>query len=1262
MSIVVNSTIENSPENSLVGLSEDSFRNPPESLFGNSPENPLGNPPENPLGNPPENSLGNSPESPFGNSPENPLGNPPENSLGNPPENSLGNPPENSLGNPPENSLGNPPENPLENPPENSLGNPPENSLGNPPENSLGNPLGNFVGTFSRNPLRDPLESPSKKPEETLERIEILVRLIYYLLINCSDRIIEFIAELKDLLDFDIGPLIARKVETLNVLRKISQILCFEFESFSIEKEPSTEPSGEPSFSQTMNCETIHNFFIEIMDKNIHNVEKDGVLYECKYHKESLFAHLIKAMLIALTYCGDDMSVDEKVVVCFIALVHDIGKPSSLRLIKNKTTFTAHGEIGGIILTRILKQFSSFFNDDNIYMIIICVTRHMCGYHCTNFTDHKKHIDRCTDSDFELMQMCYLSEENSSVKNILAILRMADTASKYSDNNHLNIEKVHSTTPDFKDAVNRHYSNYEQIDGTVICITGQSGAGKSTLAFEITKKIIGNFKIISRDMIIYNLIIGGGTEIGFVPTGAEYSKMYEEYKKKKLSLTVNECLINEIIKYLKDGYIVICDTQLTMYKDIFDKKKINIDLFIINIIMARDSKSMISKKDAERLGLSLKDQLKIIGDISTFHPFNNSINQHLIESKMAKKDNFNKNKGNIVIPISWGTESIFFLEIQKWVSIANRCLKSANFNTPEIFDESMSRTKCFEWLQEIYNNIGCNIALFKNKLAEYNIKVDERYNGHSIKIFYVSYIDGICKYHYESTPRHVILAVNTVTNKLHFLRYIMPRGPEGLTTYSIRKEITSTESFEKGNIKHLPEETQTVIEALCNQDPNRKYNLNMAMSSKIDGSLLLIQYIIDPDIRSIYELCMLKAGGIHATLVEICKEREYLIVISTSGTHLISKMLGYFITSFSEGVLGVTVDSSIAPDKVFHLEYFIEGFIRKIESLWGAFPDSFKENQSINVTFEAIVRNRTTAWGEEHNELAVEYNSSGLFLLSIAIINHINYEYIHHTMFNMQLLEQKIFKVPPSWINKSISDISNMVEDLNKCLNSGKIDDFYVKHPPINNDISENIHPEGFVAIVTYLKDGKNFTVYIKLKTVIYYIAHKLKEKDIEKITSLPQSTRDFFPISIKKTEVDDLLISKIVNIALIIKQNITLYLSEGKFEDLDTKLQIYLKGFTPIEGKIKSLIDYLEKLRNAKEPVKKEIGTIINTLYGVLLNTEFLQNNNFSQKKIILTILCPWMEEDIYMYINNIIVKKNSSHIKKKEFEELEKFIKCIK
>ena len=1116
-----------------------------------------------------------------------------------------------------------------------------------------------------------------------IDRIKIVIRLIFEL---NSDKFQDFDLEsrLDELIDLLIGE------------KSIRSILLNQFESTIIFRNV-----GE--CFQQKNIESLKDFFEDIRNVDIHNNTDAGLI--SKHHHESLFCHLFMAMLFAFTTTDDKHDFQFKLTIMFTSLIHDIGKPASkIETNKRFYAFPAHGEIGSLILIRIGQYFEQFFSKEEWYAICRAVGVHMCGYHCTDF-----------EAENAQMKCQYLSHENELTKKILFHLSFADTFGKFSDDHNYD-EFIESRIPFAQLIMQKYDSLLKTFIGNLIMIQGSSATGKSTFSETFARElaeIYGSENVIniSRDYCMKYIIME------YCKTKPEYSstdfltKSYDFFyaiyaSDKKFSGLVNDYLASIVNDGLLSNKIVILDTQLTMFSAVsflFKKIPAAEKSFIMSILVGRNSP--YTEEDSNRLGATLAKQLSAIREYSTFSPLPNGLNPAAISSRNTLDDPSKAPvyQPHVALQTEWYYMDLTRQDALKRIALARNsssgtqkdctpktCLEFLNKKLQE-YNYDMDKVKDF------MQNLGLDLHNYKD-LSNCIEKV-------GFHLYKFSYYDGKCHLYDEYIPRHVIVAYNIKEKKFIFLRFLMPRGPEALTRLHTTNGVTENESMTANSFSKFPDDHQKILESFANPDSQNNFKVNLSM--KVDGAIIAIQFItsrslsqapgssvstsgtspqgIRCNIRNLYQILMKHLGGIHSTLVDLCKKLPYLIVISSSGTALIGdNMLDYFVSSFA-GAFGLLVDSSLTPTEFFQSDAFINLFMEQCGSLWSEFPKEFKESGSVTTVFEAVVPNRTSAWGRCHDELAISYPRALFKLHSMSKISPdgSSYEYWNHTNAPFQ---QKTFMEPIYWGCLSISESITMLKRLNQVITSeSSVAEFLETNVPENASMIDGyLDYEGFVAYISFEKDGVKKCIYMKLKTLVYYMCHKLHYDNIDKILSLPRSAQNHFPLARKLSFFNENLKDYLICVADQIQDYLLNYANNGLIDLLPNEPPIPaspLPGFVEIpkarmavgiqalqgsagDGKVRnSPRQAFEKISNLKVKINmllqyidmREIANFFVSagfsfnLSDTELNkmnpderNEFLSDRYSLLKNILVNILCPWNDrEAIHASINSIDILK---------------------
>ena len=254
----------------------------------------------------------------------------------------------------------------------------------------------------------------------------------------------------------------------------------------------------------------------------------------CSYHSnDPLYVHLVLAAICS-TFWARKNGVSGRdgrdlYLVFVTALLHDIGKPSCMRLEEypNRAiiSYYAHGEIGGDILRALL---GPAFDDAERHLISTIVTQHMCGYHGPN--------DDIAQKKRALLRHVKLYPDLRMIP-FLTALAFGDGTGKLAAEQHVAEGKSAEflrNIADFEQEMKAAFSfpNYLRAVGMpnkiVVMPIAASGAGKSYWTSEFSAQLdaagIG-YSIVSRDTTIIECAVGIPTRL----TGKLYALAHRFY-------------------------------------------------------------------------------------------------------------------------------------------------------------------------------------------------------------------------------------------------------------------------------------------------------------------------------------------------------------------------------------------------------------------------------------------------------------------------------------------------------------------------------------------------------------------------------------------------------------------------------------------------------------------------------------------------------------------------------------------------------------
>ena len=157
-------------------------------------------------------------------------------------------------------------------------------------------------------------------------------------------------------------------------------------------------------------------------------------------------------------------------------------------------------------------------------------------------------------------------------------------------------------------------------------------------------------------------------------------------------------------------------------------------------------------------------------------------------------------------------------------------------------------------------------------------------------------------------------------------------------------------------------------------------------------------------------------------------------------------------------------------------------------------------SRNYTIQIEAICKDRTTCTGVVHTELAISYPVSGLWFLGIKC----GEDYIPSSEIEA-ILDESSLKHPLFWRENNSVKILNMLSAIQSLsTDPGYTSADFIEEFPPNNKIVPKVEDifidhEGFILLVKSVMKW----VYCKLKTWLYYIFHKLAERNVKQLIEL---------------------------------------------------------------------------------------------------------------------------------------------------------------
>tara|TARA_B100001248_G_scaffold258534_2_gene242820 strand:+ start:2165 stop:4111 length:1947 start_codon:yes stop_codon:yes gene_type:complete len=376
------------------------------------------------------------------------------------------------------------------------------------------------------------------------------------------------------------------------------------------------------------------------------------------------------------------------------------------------------------------------------------------------------------------------------------------------------------------------------------------------------------------------------------------------------------------------------------------------------------------------------------------------------------------------------------------------------------------------------------------------------------------------------------------TEKLTLVKSLLPRGAELLTGVHVTK---STESMSYDRISHLDVVQQKLIGCLS----DNSNMLNGTLVGKADGSLSGFGILpnsgpVDPHVDS----CPF-ASEVRRQAYKIGLP---LFVLNSKGTIILpEQMWSWTVTAIICNFGGMSFASlqslikkdNLAPLDALQLrkkpesEYTIlQELMLKLmqlrQDVANEHPhEGIVEDESTTYfSFETVCPARTCAWGTKHTELAIAYPESVLRFLGMTYGIGENEEQYRPAYQFSDIVDRHGFNQPCFWHFKDVEKVHSMIQNLDKVTDgSMTLADFLDLHP-VDGGATDWLDLEGFILHVPIKVDGTSTSIincdastwfgsveYDKIKTNLYYIAHKLRPQNIGKLLSLPVSTHQYLPI-----------------------------------------------------------------------------------------------------------------------------------------------------
>jgi hypothetical protein len=417
-----------------------------------------------------------------------------------------------------------------------------------------------------------------------------------------------------------------------------------------------------------------------------------------------------------------------------------------------------------------------------------------------------------------------------------------------------------------------------------------------------------------------------------------------------------------------------------------------------------------------------------------------------------------------------------------------------------------------------------------------------KYDG---KIYIIKYLDcNSCWYKYARQCRGIIIMLDEASGRWFPIKYMLQRGSELLTGFHLKKGIEETQDMQKITKNSLSPTQQSLVRLL--QIGSESELENTYLSMKTDGSLLCATIYSGNTADAIREIILEKGDDFAKVYLEMEKKTGKLIILSSQGTLFLPDQVKDYTVHAIMRALKLSEEQILEIAKIMKPEEALKNccvpFFEEITRMYDRLQHQ-ENHTSVSFCFETVVKNRRTAWGVLHTELAISYPDSSLKFLSgnICFGNRENTNVgnsvaklaedceeilskfeqnsqhgkniVFTPHFNFPLGFNTIFLEPLWWKITNTTQINSMMEMLGQII-FGEISaqQFLERFPFSNTGFFDLLLDfEGFII---YTDNGEGGYEYNKLKTEPYYISHKFRPENIPTLIRISQNAKDIFPLS----------------------------------------------------------------------------------------------------------------------------------------------------
>lgn len=405
------------------------------------------------------------------------------------------------------------------------------------------------------------------------------------------------------------------------------------------------------------------------------------------------------------------------------------------------------------------------------------------------------------------------------------------------------------------------------------------------------------------------------------------------------------------------------------------------------------------------------------------------------------------------------------------------------------------------------DELATNEELFWNTIM--SISVVKYKDGHNGSKFWVN--------EFMRHFRGITIFTHPITRKVTVLRYLMDRGAEIHSKVTNKRATRQDECDTNGvNLDHI---SKCLLEDLT---------LNAYLTQKADGSLgtaTVFSGMAMKIMRAYVETWGTDVAKEVAIKSLEMTQGRFMVVIATQGTKSLSAdMTGFATTSIFGGICDEQGKPLVSREEMSTntpLQIWQKHGIKFLERVFAVHGPAYAKypDESITPMFEMICAENRDAFsgGKYHDEFACHAKRDQFLFLGLGYASlEVN---IPHCVIDIKGL----FQQPAFWKITNGSQVSVMIRDLQLVM-SGEMtkQQFITTYPPVNPDEFDELHPEGFVlygyvsahsTLIHQAYKLPGILTYAKVKTLMYYIAHKFKVENLEALVEYGRISPGHFPL-----------------------------------------------------------------------------------------------------------------------------------------------------